>query len=288
MRNPSITIIILMGGASMALASEDVIYKNDGSILRGALIEQDFANGHYKIQLLGGSVFSVNKNDIQKISKEPSLSSKVQQTNDSGISVNIENSPNINQEPVITQTAHLESSVTDTGSANKGDLKPRKKQYQQSLRVARIIKDIKDNHDNGYSFKGFSLAYQYNINKYAAAYWEHSRGTLESVIVNDREVGVEEHGYTGTEERYYSSQLTTQVSTNNYQGFKLYAGIGLFSEVYTGIQELASVSGRVSTLGIGFNNNQVLVHFRISKYSSDHYPNQFSSLSTSLQVGLEF
>lgn len=286
MRKSWISVTALVSSVTMAQTTEDVLYKKDGSILRGSLIEQDFANGQYKMQLQGGSIFSVKLVDIYKISKEPSLKSKVQTSNVEGINVNIENNPSINQEPAISQTAQLDSSIAAPNLSIKA--KPKKNQYKQSLRVASIIKDIKDNHDNGFSFSGFSLAYQYNINKYAAVYWEHSRGTLESVIINDRDVDPEDHGYTGTEEKYKSTQITTQISTNNYQGLKIYAGIGLFSEVYTGLKELDTVAGRVSTLGVGYNNNQVLVHFRITKYSSDHYPNHLSSLSTSLQVGLEF
>jgi hypothetical protein len=58
-------------------ALEYVIYKKDGSILRDQLIEQNFENGRYKIQLLGGSIFSVSKDDINKISKEAPLNTTV-------------------------------------------------------------------------------------------------------------------------------------------------------------------------------------------------------------------
>jgi len=272
----------------MAQTTEDVLYKKDGSVLRGSLIEQDFANGHYKIQLQGGSIFSVKLNDIHKISKEPSLSKRSQRASGAGINVNIENNPQINQEPAINQTAKLDSSNTALDLSISADNKPKNQQYRQSLRAASVKKDIRDNHNNGLSFDGFSLAYQYNINKYAAVYWEHSRGTLKRVIINDREVDAEEHGYSGSLEKYSGTQITTQISTNNYQGLKIYAGIGLFNENYKGLKELDSISGRVSTLGIGYNNNQVLIHLRVSKFESDHYPSQLSSLSTSFQVGLEF
>ncbi len=288
MRKSWISVTVLMGSVTMAQTTEDVLYKKDGSVLRGSLIEQDFANGQYKIQLQGGSIFSVKLTDIHKISKEPSLSNRTQATNDAGINVNIENNPNINQKPVINQSAKLNHSNAALDLSIKTDAKPKNHQYRQSLRAARVKKDISDNHDNGLSFDGFSLAYQYNINKYAAVYWEHSRGTLKRVIINDREVDAEEHGYSGSLEKYSGTQITTQISTNNYQGLKVYAGIGLFSEKYTGLKELNSISGRVSTLGVGYNNNRVLIHLRVSKFKSDHYPNNFSSLSTSFQVGLEF
>ena len=97
------TVALLISSLSIQAQSlEDVIYKKDGSVLRGTLVEQDFENGRYKIQLQGGSLFSVNKDDIEKITKEEPISSL--NTSTGSVNVNIDNSPTINQNPSISQS----------------------------------------------------------------------------------------------------------------------------------------------------------------------------------------
>ena len=92
--------LILASSVSFAANLQDVIYKKDGSVLRGNLIEQDFTNGTYKIQLAGGSVFNINKDEIEKITKEAPFDSVAD--SQSGININVENNPSINQAPVVT------------------------------------------------------------------------------------------------------------------------------------------------------------------------------------------
>jgi hypothetical protein len=283
-----ISMGVLMSSVSIAQTTEDVVYKKDGSILRGSLIEQDFERGQYKIELLGGSVFSIQQGDIHKISKEPLLNNKHKQMSNGGVNVNIENNPKIEQQPNITQVALLEPLITNTPAPIDTQNEVKKPQYKQSLRIAHISKHITDSSDNGFLYNGYSLAYQYNINKYLAAYWEHSRGKLDKVIVDSRQVNADVHGYTRSDEKFYGTQVTTQISSNNYSGLKYYAGIGLFTERYTKMEELSKVYGKVTTLGVGLNKQQVVIHLRISKYQSDQYPNNMSSTVTSLQAGFEF
>lgn len=55
----SLIAITLLGFSTPShSAKQDVIYKKVGSVLRGELIEQDFSNGIYKIELMGGSAFN--------------------------------------------------------------------------------------------------------------------------------------------------------------------------------------------------------------------------------------
>ena len=71
-RNGITTLLLVFSSLSQA---QDIIYKKDGSVLKGTLIEQNFETGRYRIQLSGGSIFTVQKGDIEKITKEePSLS----------------------------------------------------------------------------------------------------------------------------------------------------------------------------------------------------------------------
>lgn len=52
---------------------DDVVYLNNGSVLRGIIIEQ-VPNKSLKVQIAGGSIFHVEIADVQRITKESSLS----------------------------------------------------------------------------------------------------------------------------------------------------------------------------------------------------------------------
>ena len=113
--------LILASSVSFAANLQDVIYKKDGSVLRGNLIEQDFTNGTYKIQLAGGSVFNINKDEIEKITKEAPFDSVAD--SQSGININVENNPSINQAPVVTQAPQ----VTQTALQQTYNYAPKEK-----------------------------------------------------------------------------------------------------------------------------------------------------------------
>jgi len=52
---------------------EDVVYLNNGSVLRGIIIEQ-VPNKSLKVQIAGGSIFHVEIADVERITKESALS----------------------------------------------------------------------------------------------------------------------------------------------------------------------------------------------------------------------
>ena len=52
---------------------EDVVYKKNGEVLRGVIIEQ-VPNQYLKIKLKTGDIFIVDYKDIEKVVKEPSVS----------------------------------------------------------------------------------------------------------------------------------------------------------------------------------------------------------------------
>lgn len=56
-------------------AMEDVVYLKDGSILRGEIIERH-ENAFLKIQISGGSVFVVNMDEVDEITKEETYTSR--------------------------------------------------------------------------------------------------------------------------------------------------------------------------------------------------------------------
>jgi hypothetical protein len=69
----SITAVILLFFCTTAFAQdnmEDVLYLKNGNVYRGTLIET-VPNETYKIQIAGGSIFTVTVAEVQKITKEP-------------------------------------------------------------------------------------------------------------------------------------------------------------------------------------------------------------------------
>jgi opacity protein-like surface antigen len=64
-----LSAFILIAAAVSAQTMEDVVYLKNGSIYRGTIIEQ-VPGESYKIQIRGGTVFSVTVTEVQKITKE--------------------------------------------------------------------------------------------------------------------------------------------------------------------------------------------------------------------------
>lgn len=52
---------------------EDVVYLNNGSVLRGIIIEQ-VPNKSLKVQIAGGSIFHIELNEVTRITKESMVS----------------------------------------------------------------------------------------------------------------------------------------------------------------------------------------------------------------------
>ena len=74
---PYITALVFFFTTTTATAQnnmEDVLYLKNGNVYRGVLIEQ-VPNQSYKIQIAGGSIFTVTVAEVEKITKEQSLPS---------------------------------------------------------------------------------------------------------------------------------------------------------------------------------------------------------------------
>lgn len=69
MRLILLIISLLFAQCTFAQVKEDVVYLNDGTELRGEIIYQDSAQ--VKIKIYGGSVFMVQRSEIDKIVREP-------------------------------------------------------------------------------------------------------------------------------------------------------------------------------------------------------------------------
>lgn len=274
--------LLLLGilASSFALANtlEDVIYKKDGSVLRGTLIEQDFSNGKYKIQLNGGSVFSVDKADIEKIGKEAPIANGP----NSGVNINITNSPVINQNPQVEQ-----SFTHSTGT----DAAPRKTRgtfyigtMSHTLKTSSIIGDSE------FTYTGLNLGGQLNANQHLAIYSDLNLGTFSEKKETDRfGNSTTFSGDDLADESYTSAQIGVILSTNLYQGWQFFTGLGVFSESYSTDEDSSTATGSDFQLGLGYSWQTLQVALRVNVLNSSDYSEAVESSSTAhLQLGFNF
>ena len=272
--------LMLLSGLSHGQELQDVIYKKDGSVLRGVLIEQDFNNGRYKIQLNGGSVLSIEKADIEKISKEAPLNGVI---NNGAININIENNPNINQSPnnevhasAIANVAPVEDEtfkhVLFIGTMSHGMT------YDTSSTT-----DI-------YTYTGLNIGGQLNLNKHLAFYADYNRGKLSEILVQPT-FGSSQTITEGFPDQTYSAvQVAALLSTNHYQGWQFFTGLGISKESidFDNTPSLDFTSTGVQ-LGLGYSWQNIQTILRINLLSDSDYPEYLVDPATvNLQVGFNF
>lgn len=269
--------LTLIGQLAMAENLQDVIYKKDGSVLRGSLIEQDFTNGTYKIQLMGGSVFNITKDEIEKITKEAPFNNAANSQSD--ININVENNPSINQAPVVTQTPQ----VTQTALQPTYNYVPKEiNSYKHVYSIGKFSKDFTNDDEDGISYEGFSLAYQYNFDKNFAFYAEHSRAKLDAIIEDGDyyDVGNDYN------QKYRSTRVAAILSTNHYAGWQFYAGLGIFEEKESNTFSEYKSTGNTVILGLGYSWEKLQLQFRVGVDDSSDYDSEISGTTANLQLGL--
>lgn len=264
--------------SALANTLEDVIYKTDGSVLRGTLIEQDFANGKYKIQLNGGSVFSVDKDDIEKISKEAPITGSGHQ---SGVNININNSPVINQNPQVEQTV-----------SQNTDFEPPHKTLGTFYigTMSHSLKTVSTLGESTFTYTGLNLAAQFNANQHFAIYSDFNVGSFSEKEETDR------FGHTTTlsgsdlsDENYSSFQIAAILSTNLYAGWQFFTGLGAFTESYATDADSSTASGSDFQLGLGYSWQTLQVLLRVNVLNSSDYSEAVDSSTTGhLQLGFNF
>ena len=292
MRRMALALIFSAQWAS-AQASEDVIYKKDGSILRGTLVEQDLENGKYKIQLKGGSIFSISKTEIIKISKETLPNSTGSSNN--GVNIHIENNPNINLDPHTQEIQRPPAETSPPPSATSHTTQqPLMETYhpsvtrdrKHSIRIGAMKKELVDSDETGLSYQGANIAYQYNFDKHLALYSELNTGDIDNWLIAGREHELPTFIRNGS--RYQGVEASVMLSTNNYYGWQFYGGIGLFSENYTFPDRSNNADGAVATLGMGYSWKALQVQLRGSLHNSSDYKEDYSSNNFTFQLAFNF
>jgi len=292
--------LILASQMAVANSLQDVIYKKDGSILRGNLIEQDFTNGTYKIQLVGGSVFSITKDDIAKITKEAPFTSPSQIS--SGININVENNPSIHQAPVIEQQPILTQEVnTYAGVAPESN-----NTIEDVLYIGWLVHTITLPYEGGSTssynlkteakFRGVKLAYQKIYTDHLAVHYAIEGAKLHSIeIVNDNKTGTDETvGYIDFEStRYLGLNASLIASTNLQQGWQFFSGAGVFSHQYYSENSddiyNTNYNGVRLELGAGYSWKTLQAMLHVGTSLSDDYPSEVKSVTGfSLEMGFVF
>jgi hypothetical protein len=285
LQGPSMRILLLslllLSGLSHSQDLQDVIYKKDGSVLRGVLIEQDFNSGRYKIQLNGGSVFSIEKADIEKITKEAPLNGAA---NNGAININIENNPNINQNP--------STEVHASAVANNAPVQD--ETFKHVLFIGTMGHGLTASSVYGnsiISYSGFNIGGQLNFNKHLALYADYNRGKLKEIILQPN-FGPEETVTEGLADETYSAlQVAAILSTNLYQGWQFFTGLGISKEGYkeNDTNESMDFTSTGVQFGLGYSWRTLQTMLRVNILSDSDYPEHLTDAATvNLQVGFNF
>lgn len=290
--------ILFASQAVMAANLEDVIYKTDGSVLRGTLVEQDFTNGTYKIQLSGGSVFNVTKDQIEKITKEaPFSNNSVQGT--SGININVANNPSINQAPVIEQKPVINQQATIDAYAG---IEPQEKQFDNVFYVALLAHTVtmpsdyspsyywgsNEEYEDEHQYNGIKLSYQRNHSDHIAAHYSIQSAELDSIETVDSENRVIHRQSEVANIDYLGLSASILASTNLHQGWQFFAGLGIFNDRYTNDNISDDVSGASIDLGMGYSWQTIQVSLNGNAKFSDEYADDVSASNVALAVGFNY
>lgn len=280
--------LLLLSGLSHSQDLQDVIYKKDGSVLRGVLIEQDFNSGRYKIQLNGGSVFAIDKDDIEKITKEAQQDSK---SENSVVNINIENSPSINQNP--TQSLEQNTQIQPVAYADE--------KIQNIFFIGTLMHTVKtpepnynpffseDNLQREEIYKGVKISYQRVHSKHFASHFTLNIGSLDKIEI----VGVENNkiyqSYNADGVDYLGLSASIILSSNLQKGWQFFTGLGIAHDVYSfdsGSDE--KFDSLALDLGIGYawQAMQLTTHFQ--GYLFGDYPDEQDVTNFYLQLGYNF
>lgn len=296
---PSFIFITLLGCSALShSAKQDVIYKKDGSVLRGELIEQDFNNGVYKIELMGGSVFVIKQSDIEKITKEetkttkPSEQTTEQELND------------------VAQESRAKLATTSNNQASKrqyDDLttyqpySPRDKSIHNTFYIGLLSHSLSRDVDyfSGFyadditltdTYTGLKLGYQHNFSKHLATHISLRKGSLDSIEYTDEDYDVIQSVPSSElpDTDYYGASIDLLLSTNHYEGFQLFTGLGISHDEYSGNSFSDTYSSLTLDLGVGYAWKPLQVAIHYQGYISDEYPDEVDVSNIHLQVGVHF
>lgn len=247
----------------IATPLEDVVYKKDGSILRGTIIEQDFDKKLIKLEIYGGSIFVIPQADINKISKEPSLNSNT---------IDQQSTPLVAPVPANSAEPNLVTGVFYLGTSGRSAVK------------------TSGFYETEYRFNGFNIAGQKNLTHHLAVYSDINFGKLNEGIRLHYATG-EEHELNKSELddiNFSSIQLSLLLSSNLSHGWQFFTGAGKFYERFISDDDSQSFKGNIYHLGLGYSWQRFQCILRANFLSAD-YPEEYKQHHNGhLQLGVNF
>ena len=272
-----LSVTMLLATVTHGQSMEDVIYKTDGSILRGSIIEQDFTNKRYRIQLKGGSIFGVAETDIQKITKEPVFTSPqtlVASTPITAIQPEAQAPSQMPMQSLMPQPDPI-SSVLHIGTLGHNIHYPIDGFFEDRERVER--------------YTGARLAMELIHSDHIATRYGLEGGSLDTVEIIDSNNNVLDEFEASYEKDYMGVDASVILSTNLQKGWQFHTGLGIFNHIYITDNESEQFTGSQIEIGLGYSWENVQLGFQLEGMMSSDYPDEVDSqTSATLQLGFNF
>ena len=289
----AIVIAALFALPANSAELEDVIYKTDGSILRGELIEQDFVAGKYKIQLMGGSIFSVSRDDISKITREAPYNISRPQQAPSAVNVEVTQSGISNTNQNQNEPKQTLAAETPLAHYPPQDLKPIKDTslpphvilIGRSSRYYFLTGPEGDETD--ITYRGASIGYQANFTEHFSAYVDYSRATFDEDQFEDDNgpfvTASSELEKSKVTSIHVLAVLSTGNGRNQWQGA---VGAGVFTETLIYDSYSDDADGTVWMLAGGYSWENLQLQVRYFGLDSKDYGDEIDNADyVSLQLG---
>ncbi len=232
--------MLLFSLSALSVTAEDIIYKKDGSVLRGQLIEQNFSDHSYTIKLAKGPVLVVAQQDISNI---------VNHTNPAS-------------------TSHLNQTSGYTLKSS-----PPTKDHQYTVFIGRHFHEITTPEHNIYNyfssadvsrhqnFHGFRVGLQAAHSRHFATLYALEMGRLNRVTIDDRQHDMMYESPSYEDTRYFGLDASVILSTNLQKGWQFYIGGGVFHNRYLRDSSDFNAYGTQLDFGLGYSwyNCQLLM-----------------------------
>jgi len=263
--------------------SQDVIYMNDGSIIKGNITEIS-NDGDVDIELSDGEVFTLKEYNIKKITYEKQVSKKKVSKEDriaaykNKLKVDDVKGSRSGYSSFSTSSSIPEVETIDSRSSNRSF-----DQKKHNLSVGTMLKTYMISGSTGDMYSGFGIAYQYNINKNYSFYSSYNFG---------KQVDEEnfDPSYSLMDQHIKLIQMAFMVSTNNYNGSQLFGGLGVFNEELTastfdGFNRYSDTYRGLSLhMGFAFSWDTFVLRLRTAFDFSSDYASDVSGTSRNLQL----
>jgi len=269
--------LLLSSAISHSSTYEDVIYKSDGSILRGTLIEQDFENKRYKIQLSGGSVFVVEQSDISKITKEAPLHPDVPK----------ERLTHSSTQQTYTPVYKNSMGPLDTHyTFYVGPFSHRRSQPYNPYGFVILDSNLSSNE----VFHGVQFGFQHIVSKNLAMLYTIEKAKLKEIVIEDEDTNEDLYTHEPSEDiAFLGKKITATLSTNLYKNWRFFAGLGVFHNDYKKDSGDEKLYGTLVNLGMGYSWSNMQWMLRAgADISNNEQDIDYSLFDISLTMGINF